>query len=268
MDRVESNARGKGEAIRLLSFFGELSTDYAAILNPDHPKWNGYDESVMKSVEIIKGLGVTQIRPLMLSIARHFAPAHTTNAFRRMLAWSIRFLIVGGRGGKLDEGYARLANEIHKDVIKSDTDLVEAARSFVPSDAQFTGAFETARVSVSRLARYYLRALELTARGEANPEFIPNDGLAINLEHVLALGDADRQSVETHGQRLGNLALLQADKNSQIGNADFPTKRAVYAQSSFLLTSQIGELLSWGVLEIEQRQKTLAGLAVKTWPLD
>jgi hypothetical protein len=268
MERVEANARSKTEAIQLAHFLAGLSTDYAAILNPEHPKWNNYDESARKAIATINLLGVTQIRPLMLSVARHFTPAQAANAFRRMVSWSVRFLIVGGRGGKLDEGYARLANEIHKDSIKTDTDLVAAAQTFVPSDAQFTAAFEFARVSVSRLARYYLRSLETTARGDPNPEFLPNDGLAINLEHVLSLGDSNTQAVETHGQRLGNLALLQADKNSQAGSEAFASKRLIYTTSTFLLTSQIGALNAWGTPEIEARQKTLAGFAAKTWPLD
>lgn len=274
MDRVEANARGKNEAIRLLGFFSELSNDYAAILNPDHPKWNQYDESVGKAIATINRLGVTQIRPLMLSLARHFNHAQIASAFRRMVAWSVRFLIVGGRGGKLDEGYAKLANDVYKNVIRSDADLVRAAEGFVPTDAQFSTGFENARVSVSRLARYYLRALETTARNEQNPEFVPNEDLVINLEHIMPTtltvewSSVSQQDVETHAQRLGNLALLQATKNSQVGNGSFESKREIYRQSTFLLTAQIADLSSWGKIEIENRQKTLAGFAVKTWPLN
>jgi hypothetical protein len=192
-----------------------------------------------------------------------------------MVAWSVRFLIVGGRGGKLDEGYAKLANEIHiNQSIKTDSELKQAVASFVPSDGQFRGAFELARVSVNKLARYYLRALEMTAGEQPNAEWVPNDSLVINLEHVMPeshgpeWSNVSPQDVETHGKRIGNLALLQADRNSEIGSASFAAKRSAFMRSSFLLTSQIAEMLSWGPAEIEARQKTLAELAVKTWPLD
>jgi hypothetical protein len=267
MTKVEESSKGKSESIRLIHFFNELSGFYAAILNPDHATWNNYDEAARKSVQAINALGVTQVRPLMLSVARHFTPAQTAKAFRRMVAWTVRFLIMGQRGGKLDDGYGRLANEIYKGNIKSDAELVEAAKTFVPSDSQFSAAFATARVTVSRLARYYLRSLEMTARGESNPEFLPNDGASINLEHVLSQNDPDTTAVESHGARIGNLALLQATKNSEIGSSDFSVKRPIYAASSFLLTAQIGELLTWGPADIEERQKTLANFAVKTWPL-
>jgi integrase len=63
----------------------------------------------------------------------------------------------------------------------------------IPVDEQFKQAFETATVSKGALARYYLRSLEMAAKKEANPWFIPNDDMhVINLEHVL-LGHANIQ---------------------------------------------------------------------------
>lgn len=274
MEKISGDARSKSEAIRLLHFLDELSGDYAAILNPDHPKWNSYPPDVRKAIRTINALGITQIRPLMLAVARHFTPPQTASAFSKMISWSVRFLIVGGRGGKLDEGYSRFANDIQKAKIKSFADLKKAVADFVPTDAQFREEFEKARVSVGTLARYYLRALERTARGETHPENLPNDELVINLEHVMPIkwsphsSDYTQQDVETHAKRLGNLALLQADKNSELGSAKFSVKRKVYKDSTFLLTSQIAALPKWGPEQIERRQKALADLAVKTWPMD
>lgn len=77
-----------------------------------------------------------------------------------------------------------------------------------------------------------------------------------------------RQDVETHSKRLGNMVLLQADKNSMVGNKPFDKKRKAYRDSTFLLTQQVGQELLWTVSQVEARQKSLAQLAVKTWPLD
>ena len=56
----------------------------------------------------------------------------------------------------------------------------------VPSDAEFREAFERASVSKNKLARYYLRALERTAKEESNPELVINPNPdEVNLEHVL-----------------------------------------------------------------------------------
>jgi hypothetical protein len=206
----------------------------------------------------------------MLSAARHFKKAAAKRAFRNMVAWSVRFLIVGGRGGKLDEGYANLSNKIHKSEITNDSELRTNAANFVPTDNQFRGAFLDARVSVSKLARYYLRSLEMQANGQPFPEFMPFDDFVTNLEHVMPESPANtwsEQDVETHSKRIGNLALLKATDNAVLGNEPFNVKRKVYQNCSFTLTKQIAEENKWGTGEIESRQKRLADLAVKTWPL-
>jgi hypothetical protein len=63
------------------------------------------------------------------------------------------------------------------------------------------------------------------------------------------------------------MVLLQAEKNTQIGSKSFDTKKNTFKGSEFILTSQITEYNSWGIKEIEDRQKNLAELAVKTWPI-
>jgi len=56
----------------------------------------------------------------------------------------------------------------------------------LPIDEAFRKSFEIATVSKSQFARYYLRSLEMAAKSESTPWFIPNDDQqVINLEHVL-----------------------------------------------------------------------------------
>ena len=106
-------------------------------------------------------------------------------AFKKLLAWSVRFIILGVRGGRLDEGYGRLTNKIFNKDITDIAELKTESEKIVITDAEFKAAFETASVSVSRLARYYLRSHENIGRNEPSPEFIPNYNTAINLEHIM-----------------------------------------------------------------------------------
>lgn len=273
MKRVQERTQSKSEAIRVMTLFEELSKEYAAILNPDHQKWNIYDSDVRKSIQAINLLGVTQVIPLMLAISKYFNKENTVISFRKIVSWSVRFLALGIRGGRLDEGYAKLAHAIHEKKILDAHKLKEEADKIIVSDAEFKKAFETLKVGTAKLARYYLRALETTARGEANPEFVPNDEPVINLEHIMPISPQEGwehlgpEDVDTHYARIGNFALLQVRKNSSIGNQPFYEKCKVYAESSFLLTSQLAGLAKWDVKEIENRQKLLAELAVKTWQL-
>lgn len=273
LKKIQERSNTKSDSIHILSILEELSREYAAILNPDHHKWNEYPDDIRESIIAMNLLGVTQIRPLMLSVSMYFNKKDTAIAFKKLVAWSVRFIILGIRGGRLDEGYAKLANNIFLKEIKNSTDLKRDSERIVISDAEFKAAFETATVSVARLARYYLRSLENTARNEPHPELIPNDNTVINLEHIMPISlneqweHIDEQDTETHLNRIGNLILMQADKNSKIGNLSFEEKTKFYKNSSFLLTSQVADLKVWNIEAIENRQKILAELAIKTWQL-
>jgi len=63
------------------------------------------------------------------------------------------------------------------------------------------------------------------------------------------------------------MVLLQAKKNSIIGNSSFADKRRILKDSPFILTSEVANCESWGIKEIRERQKRLARLPVKTWPI-
>ena len=77
----------------------------------------------------------------------------------------------------------------------------------------------------------------------------------------------DPAAVRSHVRRIGNLALLRAATNSDLRSADFATKRAVYRETPYVLTSQIATVDEWTPATISRRQQTLAELALRTWPL-
>src|SRR5262249_4143178 len=144
----------------------------------------------------------------------------------------------------------------------------------VPPDAEFRSAFERASVSKNKLARYYLRALERTENGDSNPELVINPNPdEVNLEHVLPESphanwpQVTAEIAATYTHRIGNLALMGAQKNRDAGNLSFASKKAIYAKSNVTLTKALSRLAAWGPEQIERRQKRLAELAVKTWPL-
>ncbi|MHB8258975.1 MAG: DUF262 domain-containing protein [Bacteroidia bacterium] len=271
--KIQKEANNSTNAIHTLTILENLSREYAAILNQDHQKWNDYPVDMRESIITMNLLGVTQIRPLMLSISMLFNKKDASAAFKKIIAWSVRFMICGIRGGRLDEGYTKLAHGIYKKEIKNVDELKAAAEKIVIGDIEFKNEFAKASVGVSKLARYYLRALENTARGDKNPENIPNHGEAINLEHIMpqklsdVWKDIDQQTLDAHINRIGNLALIIAQKNSKIGSESFDEKKKVYSISSFLLTNQLSTANKWDIDAIDNRQKVLADIAVKTWIL-
>jgi hypothetical protein len=275
LDKVRDHANSQSKSLQFLEELSDSAEDYAALFNPGASKWNEYGTSTRKHLATINlGLRVEQIRPLMFATARHFSVKEAKRAFRLFVHWSVRFLIVGGRGGLLDRNYSLRAQEIGARKIKNADELVKAMSDVVPSDALFESAFAEARVSQVFLARYLLRALEMKAKGESEPENIPNDEeQAINLEHVLpdnpdgAWNHVDPNVASSLFNRLGNMVLLQASKNVLIGNSGFAEKKKALKDSALLLTSEVAKYRGWGPTEIKTRQARMAKLAVQTWPL-
>ena len=60
---------------------------------------------------------------------------------------------------------------------------------------------------------------------------------------------------------------MRTTDNSQLKSSSFDEKKQVYADSPYLLTSQVAALMEWTPTQIVDRQKQLAELAVKTWPI-
>src|SRR5262249_11469519 len=148
--------------------------------------------------------------------------------------------------------------------------LRDAMKQYVPTDSEFEQAFSTARVSRPHLARYYLRALEKSLQADDQPEYVANEEVTeINLEHVLPLSPSDTWKVDTDeakaAQRLlGNMVLLKANQNRDIGNKSFGEKKSIFAGSGYFITKQIAKYDSWSLKEIRERQAELAKIAVKT----
>ena len=130
---------------------------------------------------------------------------------------------------------AEAANKTFTGEIANCKSLKKSLESIIPVDEQFQKAFEVATVSKAAFARYYLRSLEMAAKNEATPWFIPNDDRqVINLEHVLPespeanWAHCDTESVKLYAKRIGNMALLLAKNNSDIGNAAFSSKEGFF----------------------------------------
>ncbi len=211
----------------------------------------------------------------MLAVARRFAKKEASLAFHHFVNWTVRFLVAGGgRGGTLEEAYAERAKDVAAKTITDTKGLLAALSTVLPTDAEFEAAFATHRQSKNYLVRYFLRALEMKHNQKPDPEYVPNeDTNAVNLEHIVPANpgtewpDLDQDLASALHSRIGNMVLLQAKQNSLVGNNGFAKKKEVLKESSYELTKLVAESSEWGRKEIDERQKQLAILAVKTWPL-
>ena len=72
-ERIKPLTNSPLKAIMFLDTIDSFSSDYVSMLTPQHFKWEGYPESIRRSVATLNLLGVTQIRHLMLAVTHHFS---------------------------------------------------------------------------------------------------------------------------------------------------------------------------------------------------
>lgn len=119
--------------------------------------------------------------------------------------------------------------------------MFQAIKAEIPGDTEFEKRFAIAKVPRAATARYYLQVLERQARGESEPEFVPNpDETEINLEHVLPQNPKkgtwtkfDEEMRVAYSNRIGNFALFKRSENHGFGNDEFADKKANLAASSY-----------------------------------
>ena len=273
-EEIRAEITSESKTMTFLADAANAVQDYVALWSPHNQKWGDYPPGVRRNIETLADhLQVEQIRPLLFAVARHFDLVEAEKAFRLFVSWSVRFLIYGGRGGMLDKQYSLRAQDVGTKKITKARDLRQVMTQYVPTDAAFEEAFATARVSRARLARYYLRAIEKTIKNDHQPEYVANEEVTeINLDHVLSLTPSDEwkvnsDEVEAAQRMLGNMVLMRANQNRDLGNKGFSDKRKVYAKSDYSLTKQVSSYRAWGLQQVRDRQAKLAKLAVKTWPL-
>jgi hypothetical protein len=274
--RCRTQIHDEKDAIRFTEELDKAASDYSALLNPGHETWSELGQKVADAFSILFALRLEQNRPLLLAAMRELPDDVIAHLLPWLLSWSVRGVVVGGIGaGKYEVTYANAALAINDHKSLSVEQIFSKLETIIPNDTEFEIAFRTYRPATSRLAHYFLRALESGTKEENEPYLVPNpDRELLTLEHVLPRNPKKDQwpafvtndIISEYVPRLGNLALVTRKKNTQLGNRPFATKRKVYLEAELKLTKDIGNEAEWTPDIVDRRQGELAKLAVKVWP--
>ena len=269
-DTIQTIAKASQPVVTFTGQLESLANVYVATYNAEHEKWNKYSDTARKAIDVLNLFSIRPLRPLMLAIADEFPDKEAEKSFRFCVSLAVRLMIASStRTGSVEEGIASSAHKIFEKIIVSTNELKTDLRSLTPTDEAFSSAFAVATVSNRKLARYYLRAMELAAKQEAEPWHIPNDDRStINLEHILPEKPGDNwpqfsdELVKLYFKRIGNLCLIRAGDNSMVKSACFEDKKPIFAKSPYVLTSQVADEPNWTTEEIVARQNTLISFAL------
>ena len=213
------------------------------------------------------------LRPALMAIAAKFDVKEATRGFSVLCVLGVRMLIASStRTGSVEETMAKAA-KLFQRRNENTAQFKAAIGDITPSDPVFIAAFETATLSKGPLTRYYLRSLEQVVQNMSCPWWVPNeDRDAMTLEHTLP-EDPERnwpQFTEAKNgafwRRIGNLCLLPKGVNTTFV-ARTIRRNLQYKGAPYELTRQISEVPRWTKETICVRQKGMAKLALKAWPL-
>lgn len=271
---IQKDIKGEINASAFMSSLESLSRLYVATFQPSSEHWRGHPISTSKALEVFNKFDLRPIRPLLLSLAIRFTPKEFSAAVQLLVSISVRLVIAGRtRSGSLEQAFASAALRVHDNKIVTTKELKAALQNVIIPDQDFRTEFENARVSNANLARYYLTALEAARAGEQEPWHVLNeDPSVITLEHVMPQNPSidwgyDEETRKLFTKRIGNLCLLQKSGNEAVGNKAFDQKRNSFAASPYGVTSMIATEPTWTPGAIERRQRILAQLALKAWPI-
>ena len=287
-NEIKNEVQGGVEsAIGLAQSLETHAMSYAAILSSDHEAWSGYGEEARENVRHLVMLQAERIRPLLLAVVKHFEESEIKKAMRLFENWTVRLIISSKLGGVVEGTIGELAKEISDKTITTVKLLARHKKvgTAIPSDNEFEAAFSVARVAKHELARYYLEALEEkhkhTLIGEETTTRPSKKENVCTLEHILPENPSAEWGFSTPAKLqeamedvhcIGNLLLLHKKLNEGAANKTLAKKLPHYKlEKGLYLTASFAEkystCLKWGHKEIDERQKELAKLAVKTWPL-
>jgi hypothetical protein len=177
------------------------------------------------------------------------------------------------RSGTNEQALAEAALKVTMGLITSHDELTAALTKIFVSDKEFEEIFANARVTKADFARYLLRELEeQSSTNQSEQEWVNSDPQQITLEHILPktwnqagwTSFTEDQHAE-YRHRIGNLCLLKRSENNSMPNDNFDEKKTIYAESSYVTTTEIADYGIWSPEAVEQRQKKLAKVALKKW---
>jgi len=265
--------------------------NYRALVDPATSTafWRGIGTGTQQAVELINGLGLKQLRYLLLAVLRDLGNGQKLSTRRKkqreavlqIVSWSVRGLVdyrtVGG--GEAERAYINAAAGIRDGSLNTVAKLrtfFQGRNMFISDDALFKSkflGFPWDRARSHTRARAILLALEYQKIG-AKAAVAPLDTLTV--EHVLPQSpNAGEWQQFTDEERaiytydIGNLLLVDGPSraNDLLGNQEWPAKKALMKswETRTPLTVAALKLAKWDKATIERRRISLAKVAVAAW---
>lgn len=262
------------ELLRQLDYFAGV---YAALRDPQDNLWNDDEQIALQKLQMYN------VRQPFAMLMACYGVFHETDrqVFTRILRAiaiiSFRYNVICNFPAHDQERiYNDIAIQVSAGNYTSVHQILSALAQVYPDDEQFRVAFADKELKTTnnrnkRIVRYILVHIE----NQTSNVRLDFDSDKYNVEHILPerAGDGwehiDEVKQERLVYRLGNMTLLEAAKNRDLGNTDYSSKRDAYLQSAIATTVEIAETYhSWDEHKILSRQTSMAKMATGIWRIN
>ena len=275
---ISRNVTTKEAAFKLLRDLEMSAAAFVALRDPYDSSWEPPERKALEDLQLFN---VRQPLSMLLACYDCFFESDRSayaRVLRAVATISFRYNVICNLFPQDQERlYNAIARKVADGTYKTAQDVIAAMRPMYPDDSAFKVAFASKELTTTntrnkKIARYILFAIEKQTSGQD----MAADNAAYTLEHILPEHPTAEwsEAIEQPRQaalvyRLGNLILLEAAANRDLGNAAYPPKRKAYAKSKFQITKDLAERHEeWTSGTIHSRQERLAATATAIWRLN
>jgi hypothetical protein len=276
---IKSQITEPNHAVAYSECLCESSLMYAALSSPrDHHLWASFPHEhqpiLRELIMAIETLRTDQLFIVLLA-ALKVQQRNFVELTRMMVNFTFRYSTICGLSpANVLTPFIGAAREIRA---SGTVDVPALFQKYLaplyPDDSQFHSAFSRKVVRSNAQARYILAKINdflspnLSLRTQ-------NDPHATDLEHILpkrfdGVWETSRRDfsggADKYVYRLGNMTLIAAKLNRDLGNANFAAKKKIFASDCLAITQRVLSADKWTAEEIKSRQNWLASLACKIW---
>jgi hypothetical protein len=268
---IRKKVNSRDSVFSLLRDMEQDTDTYIALTQPETSEWSN---EIKDYVRKLRMFSVRQPFPLILAAARVISDGELETLIRSCVVISFRYNVIGKlQSNEQERVYTTVAQKIFAGEFVSLNQILLSLRPIYIEDDSFFSffadkSFDTRNSRNTKIVRYILCQLE---KQESNQDH-DFESNTFNIEHILpqkpdaGWQDFTDAELDTMTFRLGNMALLEKNKNQQAENSSFQIKKPILASSGFKTTQSIAvENESWSSERIEIRQKKMAKLAKTIW---
>lgn len=274
---VRDVVKEPAEVFDLMSRLEARAELFSALNDPEHEYWIDHHEAkpYVKELNLFR---VRQMTPLLFAAWEMLSADDFVRVLKLVSIISFRYTVIAELNtNSLEPVYHQAAKSLLTGQSRTPADVFKSLDAIYVTDDRFSQAFSVKEIETSgqrkRLAKYILCRLE----SDMSHHPCDYETAPASIEHILPEnpnGEWDNSfPQERQGDfiyRLGNMTLLEASLNRQIGNSPFREKVPIYTTSSYALTQELANSSpdEWSPANIDSRQQSMAKRAAHIWRSD